>query len=102
MLVMSEMKDPLLELALLNAIQEPTKVSTADFALRLNVSPMTASRRLRELEQEGYIARAVRGRSPAVVVTQKGTEALKERYFAYRSLFEATSVITLTGMIVAL
>jgi len=95
------MKDPLLELALLNATQEPTKVSAVDFALRLNVSPMTASRRLRELEEAGYIARTSGGRSPAIIVTQKGAETLKERYLAYKSVFEAASVIELTGTIVA-
>jgi len=95
------MKDPLLELALLNAIQEPTKISTVDFALRLNVSPMTASRRLKQLEEGGCIARTSRGRSPAIVVTQKGAETLKERYLAYKSVFEAASVIKLTGTIVA-
>ncbi len=101
MLLEGEIKDPLLELALLNALQEPMKVSTADFALRLNVSPMTASRRLKELEEAGYIARTLEGRSSAVVVTQKGAETLRERYLAYKSVFEAAPVITLTGTIVA-
>lgn len=95
------MKDPLLELALLNAIQEPTKVSAMDFALRLNVSPMTASRRLKELEEGGFIARTLGGRSPAIVVTQKGAETLKQRYLEYKSVFEAVPFIKLTGTIVA-
>ncbi len=101
MMIESETKDPLLELALLNAIQEPTKISALDFALRLNVSVMTASRRLKELEERGYITRTLRGRSPAIVVTQKGAEILKERYLAYKSVFEAAPIIKLTGVIVA-
>ncbi len=101
MMSSGEMKDPLLELALLNALQEPTKISAVDFALRLDVSPMTASRRLKELEEEGYITRTLTGRSPAIIVTQKGADTLKERYFAYKSIFEAAPVIKLTGTIVA-
>ncbi len=97
----AEMKDPLLELALLNALEEPTEISAINFALRLNVSPMTASRRLKALEEGGYITRALRGRSPAIVVTQKGAETLKQRYLAYKSVFDAAPVIRLTGTIVA-
>ncbi len=101
MIAKGQIKDPLLELALLNAIQEPAKVSAVDFALRLNVSPMTASRRLKELEGEGYIARTLGSGSSAVIVTQKGAEILKERYLAYKSVFEAAPIIKLAGSIVA-
>jgi len=101
MLIERAMRDPLLELARLNAIQEPTRISAVDFALRLNVSVMTASRRLKELEERGYITRTLGGRSSAIVVTQKGTEILKERYLAYKSVFEAAPIIKLTGTIVA-
>ena len=54
------MKDPLLELALINAVQQPIQLSTIEFAKRLQTSPMTASRRLKELEERGYIAPLVR------------------------------------------
>ena len=45
------MKDPLLELALINAVQQPIQLSAIEFAKRLQTSPMTASRRLKELEE---------------------------------------------------
>jgi CTP-dependent riboflavin kinase len=83
------MKDPLLELALINAARQPIQLSVVEFAKRLRTSPMTASRRLKELEDGGLIARTLAGRSQAIVITNKGSNALKEQYLAYKSIFEA-------------
>ncbi|HYA32713.1 MAG TPA: DUF120 domain-containing protein [Candidatus Bathyarchaeia archaeon] len=95
------MKDPLLELALINAAQKPIQVSAVEFAKRLKTSPMTASRRLKELEDGGLIARMLSGRSQAVIITEKGSSVLKEQYLAYKSIFESKPVIELTGTIVS-
>jgi riboflavin kinase len=95
------MKDSLLELALIGAAQKPVQVSAAEFAKRLETSPMTASRRLKELETVGLIARAPLGRSQAIVITERGSNALKEQYLAYKSIFEAKKVIELSGKIVS-
>jgi riboflavin kinase, archaea type len=95
------MKDPLLELALINAAQQPIQLSAVEFAKRLRTSPMTASRRLKELEDGGLIARTLAGRSQAIVITNKGSNALKEQYLAYKSIFEAKPAIELEGTIVS-
>jgi riboflavin kinase len=95
------MKDPLLELALIDAAQKPVQVSAAEFAKRLRTSPMTASRRLKELEDGGLIARMLSGRSQAVMITEKGSGVLKEQYLAYKSVFESKPVIELNGTIVS-
>jgi riboflavin kinase, archaea type len=95
------MKDPLLELALINAAQKPIQVSAVEFAKRLRTSPMTASRRLKELEDGGLIARMLSGRSQAVIITEKGSNALKEQYLAYKSIFESIQAIELSGTIVS-
>jgi riboflavin kinase len=95
------MKDPLLELALMDAAQKPVQVSAAAFAERLETSPMTASRRLKELEVEGLIARAPSGRSQAFFITERGSNVLKEQYLAYKSIFEARKAIELSGEIVS-
>ena len=76
------MKDPLLELALINAAQKPIQVSAVEFAKRLRTSPMTASRRLKELEEEGLIARTLSGRSQAIAITEKGSNVLKRTVFS--------------------
>ncbi|MGZ4910746.1 MAG: MarR family transcriptional regulator, partial [Halobacteriota archaeon] len=55
------MKDPLLELGLMNATQQPIQISVVEFSERLRTSPMTASRRLKELEESGLIARTRSG-----------------------------------------
>ena len=93
------MKDPLLELALINAAQKPIQVSAADFAKRLQTSPMTASRRLKELEDGGLITRMPSGRSQAVIITEKGSDTLKEQYLAYKSIFESKPILQLSGTI---
>jgi riboflavin kinase len=95
------MKDPLLELALINAAQKPIQVSAVGFAKRLQTSPMTASRRLKELEESGLIARMLSGRSQAIVITEKGSNTLKEQYLAYKSIFESKPVLELSGIIVS-
>jgi riboflavin kinase len=95
------MKDPLLELALINAAQQPIHLSAVEFAKRLRTSPMTASRRLKELEEGGLIARMLSGRSQAIIITEKGSNALKEQYLAYKSIFEAKPTIELKGVIVS-
>jgi riboflavin kinase len=95
------MKDPLLELALINAARQPIQLSAVEFAKRLRTSPMTASRRLKELEDGGLIARTLAGRSQAIVITNKGSNTLKEQYLAYKSIFEAKQAIELEGTIVS-
>lgn len=95
------MKDPLLELALVNAVQQPIQMSAVEFAKRLRTSPMTASRRLKGLEDGGLIARMLSGRSQAIIITEKGSNALKEQYLAYKSIFESKPSIELNGMIVS-
>jgi riboflavin kinase len=95
------MKDPLLELALINAVQQPIQLSAIEFAKRLQTSPMTASRRLKELEERGLIARTPSGRSQAIIITKKGSNELKEQYLAYKSIFEAKPSIELEGTIVS-
>ena len=62
---------------------------------------MTASRRLKELEERGFIARTPSGRSQAIIITKKGSNELKEQYLAYKSIFEAKPSIELEGTIVS-
>ncbi|MGZ4879475.1 MAG: DUF120 domain-containing protein [Halobacteriota archaeon] len=95
------MKDPLLELGLMNATQQPIQISVVEFSERLRTSPMTASRRLKELEESGLIARTRSGRSQAIIITKKGSNELKEQYLAYKSIFEAKPSIELEGTIVS-
>ncbi|MGA7076322.1 MAG: DUF120 domain-containing protein, partial [Halobacteriota archaeon] len=100
-MIEDSMKDPLLELALINAVQQPIQMSAVEFAKRLRTSPMTASRRLKELEDGGLITRMLSGRSQAIIITDKGSNALKEQYLAYKSIFESKPAIELNGIIVS-
>jgi CTP-dependent riboflavin kinase len=72
LVIEDSMQDPLPELALIGAVQKPIQVSAAEFAKRLRTSPITASRRLKELEDGGLIARMLSGRSKLSSLPRKG------------------------------
>ena len=95
------MKSPLLRLALLGAIHKPIKISVNDFAQKLKTSPMTASRRLKELDDEGLISRKLLGRSQAVKITDKGESFLKDEYLEYKSIFDYAGAVEFNGCIIS-
>jgi len=95
------MKSPLLRLALLGAIHKPIKISVNEFAQKLKTSPMTASRRLKELDDEGLISRKLLGRSQAVKITDKGESFLKDEYLEYKSIFDGGGTVEFNGCIIS-
>ncbi len=95
------MKSPLLRLALLGAMYKPIKISVNEFAEKLKTSPMTASRRFKELDDKGLISRNLLGRSQAVKITDKGASVLRDEYLEYKSIFESGGTIELIGSIIS-
>ena len=95
------MKSPLLRLALLGAIHKPIKISVNEFAQKLKTSPMTASRRLKELDDEGLISRKLLDRSQAVKITEKGASFLKDEYLEYKSIFDYAGAVEFNGCIIS-
>ena len=95
------MKSPLVRLALLGAIHKPIKISANEFAQKLKTSPMTASRRLKELDDEGLISRKLLGRSQAVKITEKGASFLKDEYLEYKSIFDYGGTVEFNGCIIS-
>ena len=95
------MKSPLLWLALLGAVHKPIKISVNGFAQKLKTSPMTASRRLKELDDDGLISRKLLGRSQTVKITEEGTSLLRDEYLEYISIFEGGGTIEFSGCIIS-
>jgi riboflavin kinase len=86
-------------LAVDGAIEGGTKTSCRSLAERLDASSQTASRRLRRLEEAGYVERETVGDGQWVTVTPAGERALREEYEDYRSIFEADSTLELVGTV---
>ncbi len=60
-----------------HACHRPADLSSGKLAMELNVSQQTASRRIKDLESKGYIAREILPRGQRVRLTPKGTEVLR-------------------------
>lgn len=86
-------------LALDGAMDEPTKVSCADLAGRLDASNQTASRRLQRLEDAGLLDREMKGDGQSVHITGDGESRLQSEYADYRRIFESDTSVHLTGIV---
>ena len=86
-------------LALDGALDEPTKVSCADLAGRLDASNQTASRRLQRLEDAGFLERDMLGDGQAVHITSGGERRLQSEYADYRRIFESDASVHLNGIV---
>jgi riboflavin kinase len=75
------------------------KISCAGLAERLDASAQTASRRLRRLEEAGFIDREVPADGQRVTVTDEGEAALRREYADYRRLFEDETTLSLDGTV---
>lgn len=87
------------ELATMGALREETEVTTGELADRLDVSPQTISRRLRELEEMDTISRNRRPDGQTVFIKNDGVTALEDEYEEYRRLFTDRSTLELTGVV---
>ncbi len=75
---MNEKIELLIELAELGAIGRKREVTLRELASRLNTSPQSILRLLREMEREGLISRETSGRKTRLGLTEKGLEILEE------------------------
>jgi riboflavin kinase len=85
------------QVALGGALTGQTKVSCAAVADRLDASTQTASRRLRRLDEAGYLDREVVSDGQWVTLTDAGQQALRREYAIYRRLFEQNPGVALSG-----
>jgi len=86
-------------LALEGAIEGQRKVSCSALAGDLDASNQTASRRLQELDDAGYVEREMVSDGQWVTVTPAGESALRREYADYRRVFERDASIELDGFV---
>ncbi|MFC7072403.1 DUF120 domain-containing protein [Halovenus rubra] len=84
-------------LALVGAIDGEQKLSCAALADRLDASTQTASRRLQQLEEGGFITREVVSDGQWITITDDGARRLRCEYESYRRIFEYDDELVLAG-----
>ncbi len=68
--------------------KEIAAIPTAQLGELSGISQQSASRRLKELEDDGLIRRVKTGRSQGVIVTEKGINELNELYSSLKAFIE--------------
>jgi len=86
-------------LALAGALDGGTMVSCAGLGDRLDASSQTASRRLQQLEDGGYITRDIESDGQWVTLTEAGERRLQDEYAAYCRVFEESTSVELVGTV---
>ena len=86
-------------LALMNATRKVLKISSKELAEKIGQSIQTASRKLKELEDEGLIERTLTKDGQFVVITDKGRELLYREYLDYKRIFEGEGEFVIKGKV---
>jgi riboflavin kinase len=89
-------------IALRGGCKNPVFVSSQTIGDMLDISPQTASRRLKGLESQGFITRTIAPDGQHVTVTSTGEEELRKEYQEYCRIFsERNNGYILTGTVVS-
>ncbi|ADB58327.1 winged helix-turn-helix domain-containing protein/riboflavin kinase [Archaeoglobus profundus] len=86
-------------LALMNAMRKVLKISSKELAEKIGQSIQAASRKLKELEDEGLIERTLTKDGQFVVITDKGKELLYKEYLDYKRIFEGEGEFVIKGKV---
>jgi riboflavin kinase len=85
------------KLALLGALDDYISISSRELGESLEMSQQSASKRILELIDGGYITRDLGTRKQRIRITPKGVEEMKKEYAEYRRIFERTDHINIHG-----
>jgi len=99
MLPIIEMLEVLKQLALMNASKKVLKISSKEFADKINQSLQTAARKLKKLESDELIERTLTKDGQFIVITEKGKRRLYREYLDYKKIFEEDETITIKGKV---
>ncbi len=89
------------KLALLGALDDYISISSRELGESLEMSQQSASKRILELIECGYITRDLGTRKQRIKITSKGVEEMKREYSEYRRIFERTDHINIRGEVVS-
>ena len=87
-------------IALMGGLNTPVLLNSLRFGYELGISPQTASRRLRSLEQQELINRVLVTDGQQVTIAEAGEDALRQEYCDYYRLFAGRDkTLTLVGLV---
>lgn len=89
------------KIASIGGINNYIAISSRELGETLEMSQQSASKRILELLEAGYIERDLGARRQRIRMTEKGVEELRKEYNEYRRIFELTDHIILNGTITA-
>jgi riboflavin kinase len=89
------------KLALMGALDDYISISSRELGNILEMSQQSASKRILELVNIGFITRDLGTRSQRIKITQKGVEEMKKEYTEYRRIFEKTDHLNIRGEVVS-
>jgi riboflavin kinase len=95
----TEMLSILKQLALMEAHKRVVKISSKELADKIDQSFQTAARKLKELEENGYILRTLEKDGQYIVITEEGEKVLYREYLDYKKIFEGVEEIFIRGKV---
>jgi riboflavin kinase len=95
--------ETLVPLARMGCCHDVINISSAELARELGTSQQTTSRRLKRLEEAGYIYRDIHPRGQRIVISSKGIEELMRLKKDLDAIFEARQhhIVSFTGEVVS-
>ncbi len=99
--VSAEDRALLKELARIGGLHDYVYTSSGELGGCIGVSQQTASRRILELLDRGYIMRRMGTRKQHIRLSKEGVNILRREYLEYRAIFDHGSDIAIRGRVVA-
>ncbi len=87
------------KIALIGGMDEYVNVSSRELGDELGMSQQSASKRILELLEHGYIVRNVGSRRQRIKITESGISALRKEYGEHRRIFEMTDHLVVKGTV---
>ena len=87
------------QIALLGGINDYIAISSRELGEKLHISQQSASKRILELLEEGYIQRDLGARKQRIKITKKGLDALRAEYSEYQKIFELRDHLIIRGVV---
>lgn len=101
---MDEVEDRLVlalrKIALLGGMHDYVSLSSRELGDMLTMSQQSASKRILELLNHGWIVRDLGARRQRIKLTEKGVEVLRQEYSEYQKIFETRDNIVIRGTVV--
>jgi riboflavin kinase len=88
------------KIALLGGMHDYVSLSSRELGDMLTMSQQSASKRILELLNHGWIVRDLGARRQRIKLTEKGVEALRQEYSEYQKIFETRDNIVIRGTVV--